>query len=66
MKRALKRIVENGKPVWSVSGDGGAVKNPCAPCNAMRKAKEKAERVTAEIRAEKNKESAAKAEGDRK
>ena len=66
MKRALKRIVENGKPVWSVSGDGGAAKSSCAPCEAMRRAKEKAERVTAEIKAEQNKDNAAKAEGDRK
>ena len=60
MKRKLKQVAENGKLVWRITEQGDAID---APCERMRRAKQQALRVTAELEAErvKNKQ----IEGDR-
>jgi len=52
MKRKLQQVEENGKKVWRLT-DGEAAKVICHPCAKMQKAQRIAERVTAEIEAEK-------------
>ena len=65
MKRRLQQVTENGQKVWRITGAGiAALQSVDFPCEKMRKAKEKALKVTAEIEAEKNKTDAVKAEGE--
>ena len=49
MKRKLKQVTEGGKIVWRITEHGERVD---APCEKVRRAKEKALRVTAELEAE--------------
>jgi len=61
MTRKLKLVTENGKTAWRIAEQGEEIK---APCEAMRRAREKALRVTAEIKAEKNSEQTGGTSGD--
>jgi len=52
MKRRLKQITENGKTKWRITNKESN-KVICLPCEKMRNARKKAEKITAEIEAEK-------------
>ena len=60
MERRLKQVTENGKPVWRITEHGARID---APCEKLRRAKEKAMRVTAELEAERVKNN--QIEGDK-
>ena len=52
MQRKLKQVAENGKLVWRITEQGDAID---APCEKMRRAKQQALRVAAELEAERKK-----------
>jgi len=52
MERKLKQVTENGMLVWRITERGDRAG---APCEKLRRAREKALRVTAELEAERAK-----------
>jgi len=53
MKRKLKQVTENGKLIWRITNEESD-KVVCLPCEKMRNARRTAEKITAEIEAEKS------------
>lgn len=51
MIRKLKQVRENGQLVWRITDEEQKIE---APCDAMKRAKEKAIKVHAELEAERN------------
>lgn len=60
--RLLTVVNENGKPVWRLSSE--EVEVTCQPCKKLKKARQIALQMAAEIEAEKNKASAEAAVGE--